>query len=62
MMHMRFRFPGVAKSVEKDVDLDTSFSIFSACRIWAISNTISGSRSSPVIEWNRARALAALDS
>ena len=62
MITIRFRFPGVAKRVLKDVSLAASFSSFSACRIWAISNTISGSCSSPVSEWYRASTLAAFDS
>ena len=60
MMNIRFLFPGVAKSVVNDVLRAASFSTLSACLICAISNRISGSRSSLVSEWKRASTLAAL--
>lgn len=62
MITIRFRFPGVANSVLKDVSRAASFSSFRATRICAISNMITGSRSSPVSEWYRASTLAAFDS
>ena len=62
MMRIRLRLPGVEKSVLQEISFAACRSRFSACRIWAISKTTSGSRVSPPFAWKRASTRAASDS